>query len=78
MARSLRWQLRRPAPLTAATFPSIRYVNAPRALAVDGFGNLYVANYYGNTVTVYAPYHTAVLRTISAGVNNPEALSFGP
>ena len=40
--------------------------------------NLYVANLGSNTVTVYAPGHTAVLRTISAGVNGPYALTFGP
>ena len=39
--------------------------------------NLYVANYFGNTVTVYAPGSAAVLRTISAGVSGPFALAVG-
>ena len=39
--------------------------------------NLYVAN-AGNTVRVYAPGSTAVLRTISAGMSGPLALTFGP
>jgi DNA-binding beta-propeller fold protein YncE len=54
----------------------------PNALAFDGSGNLYVANFgsassTGN-VTVYAPGSTKVLRTISIGVDYPNALAFRP
>ncbi|MBV8067269.1 MAG: SMP-30/gluconolactonase/LRE family protein [Candidatus Eremiobacteraeota bacterium] len=40
--------------------------------------NLYVANYTANAVTVYAPGSTNVLRTISQGISEPDALAFGP
>ena len=47
----------------------------PGALALDGSGDLYVAN--GNdTVTVYAPGTRSVLRTISQGVYGASALGF--
>ena len=48
----------------------------PFALAFDGSGNLYVANYDENAVTVYAPGSTKVLRTIEKGVERPDALAF--
>jgi hypothetical protein len=51
-------------------------VDQPFALAFDGSGNLYVANYGVNTVTVYAPGSTKVLRTIEKGVDRPDALAF--
>ena len=37
--------------------------------------NLYVANVEGNTVTVYAPGKTSVLRTVSQGVHEPYTLA---
>jgi DNA-binding beta-propeller fold protein YncE len=40
--------------------------------------NLYVANAGNSDVTVYAHGRTKVLRTISQGVNAPQALGFGP
>jgi sugar lactone lactonase YvrE len=39
-------------------------------------GDLYVANATANTVTVYVPGSDSVLRTISQGVNGPDALAF--
>ena len=41
-------------------------------------GNLYVANNFHSTVTVYAPGSTSVLMTVSSGVNQPDALVFSP
>jgi DNA-binding beta-propeller fold protein YncE len=46
-------------------------------LAFDGSGNFYVANYFNNTVTVYAPGKTSPLRTISNGIDGPDALAIG-
>lgn len=57
----------------------------PSALAFDPSGNLYVANTYanevafqgtGNSVTVYAPGSTSVLRTVTQGIQTPVALGF--
>jgi hypothetical protein len=53
-------------------------VKGPRALAFDGSGNLYIANFTNNTVTEYAPGGTYVVRTISKGISGPDALAFGP
>jgi YVTN family beta-propeller protein len=39
--------------------------------------NLYVANIYAGTVTVYAPGSNKVLQTISQGLNGPWRLAFG-
>ncbi|MGB8908716.1 MAG: hypothetical protein WCC84_08190 [Candidatus Cybelea sp.] len=50
----------------------------PTKLAFDGAGNLYVTNTAGNTVTVYAPGSTSVLRTISQGMSESSALAFAP
>ena len=46
-------------------------VNDPFYLATDAAGNVYCANQFGNTVTVYAPGATKPARTISNGVNVP-------
>ncbi len=51
-------------------------MSGPEALAFDGSGNLYVANYTNNTVTEYAPGGTYAVRTISQGVSGPRALAF--
>ncbi|MGA8575325.1 MAG: SMP-30/gluconolactonase/LRE family protein [Candidatus Cybelea sp.] len=48
----------------------------PQALALDGDGNLYAANTYESTVTVYAPGSSDVLRTIVKGIASPSALAF--
>ncbi|MGA8533626.1 MAG: hypothetical protein WB615_05915 [Candidatus Tumulicola sp.] len=53
-------------------------MSLPAALAFDGSGNLYVANDYHSSVTVYAPGSKSVLRTISKGVNWLVALAFAP
>ena len=50
-------------------------LNKPDALAFDGSGNLYVANYGNATVTVYPPGSTTVSETISQGINTPIALA---
>lgn len=54
-------------------------VDRPVALAIDGSGNLYVANEgssAGPSVTVYAPHSTRLLRAISNGIHTPDALAF--
>jgi DNA-binding beta-propeller fold protein YncE len=56
----------------------------PDAVAVDGVDDVYVANTVSSfrssstlgKVTVYAPDRRRVLRTISAGINSPAALTF--
>ena len=48
---------------------------SPQRHASSG-SNLYVANTYGNTVTVYAAGSIKVLRTISQGVSTPIVLAF--
>ena len=53
-------------------------IDIPQGLALDGSGNLYVANYATSSVTVYAAGSTKVLQTISNGVSYPQALAFGP
>ncbi|MGD0053292.1 MAG: hypothetical protein ABSD03_15925, partial [Vulcanimicrobiaceae bacterium] len=65
------------APTTTIT--SARGMNNPYALALDGAGNLFVANVSGGTggtVTEYAaPYTGTPITTISSGVNGPYALT---
>jgi hypothetical protein len=46
-------------------------VQGPNGLATDESGNLYVANYLSNTVTVYAPNAGNPKTTISNGLNGP-------
>jgi sugar lactone lactonase YvrE len=53
-------------------------IHTPDALAVDGSGNLYVANLNGHNVTVYAPGGNVPIRTITDGVSSPRALAIGP
>ena len=48
----------------------------PTAIAVNHEGNLFVANYQANTITVYAHGGTSVLRTITQGLDGPRALAF--
>lgn len=50
-------------------------LSTPDALAFDGSGNLYVANYGNATVTVYASGSTTVSKTISQGINTPIAIA---
>jgi hypothetical protein len=52
-------------------------IRTPDALAVDGSGNLYVANLNGQSVTVYAPGSGTPMRTITQGVNFPKSLAIG-
>jgi hypothetical protein len=51
-------------------------LSTPIALALSDTGNLFVANYVGNDVTVYLRGKTSVLRTISQGIKRPYALAF--
>lgn len=46
-------------------------ISAPNGIATDLKGNLYVANYVNNDVTVYAPNSSSPKTTISNGMNNP-------
>jgi hypothetical protein len=56
----------------------VKGIRTPDALAVDGSGNLYVANLNGQSVTVYAPGGSTPIRTITQGVNFPKSLAIGP
>lgn len=51
-------------------------LNNPVALALSRTDDLFIANYSGNNVTVYAPGKSSVLRTISQGVKGPYSLAF--
>jgi hypothetical protein len=46
-------------------------IQGPNGITTDKSGNLYVANYIANTVTVYAPNASAPKTTISNGLNGP-------
>ena len=73
-------------------YPSLRTAAPPIAatqsaaadselLTANAGANLYVANFapnYESNVTVYAPGSDKVLRTISRGVETPDALAFSP
>jgi sugar lactone lactonase YvrE len=51
-------------------------VNGPIDVKFDAFGNLFVANYSGSTVTEYAPPYTgAPIATISNGVAGPNQIA---
>ena len=50
-------------------------VNAPRALAFDARGDLFVANSQGTTVSEFAPGSTTPTATLT-GLNSPTALAF--
>jgi sugar lactone lactonase YvrE len=50
-------------------------LSSPAALAFDQSGDLFVTNYSNNTITVYGPGKTSVLRTIDA--EHPADLTFG-
>lgn len=53
-------------------------LHAPRALAVDGLDDLYVADNVNDTVTVYAPNTGKLVRTIRKGIHQPKAIALGP
>ena len=57
----------------AATTP----LNAPRGLAIDSKGNLYVANQGGNEVLVYNTSYTQMTKkSVTAGVSQPVGVAF--
>ncbi|MGB2604247.1 MAG: hypothetical protein WBC78_11680 [Candidatus Sulfotelmatobacter sp.] len=56
--------------MSAATNP----LSGPRGLALDGKGNLYVANQSGNRVLVFSPTY-ALIKTITAGVSTPTGVA---
>lgn len=51
-------------------------INYPYALKYDKLGNLYVANYIGNSVTVYAPGATKPKKRIVRHISYPDDLAF--
>ena len=53
----------------------VQGLSTPIALALSSVGNLFVANYMGDDVTVYAPGKTSVIRTIAQGIKRPYALA---
>jgi DNA-binding beta-propeller fold protein YncE len=60
----------------AATKPP-QPVNAPRGLALDLKGNLYVANSGANNILIYNPnYVQTTSKTITQGVSNPTGVAF--
>jgi hypothetical protein len=56
-----------PAPLRTITSG----VYTPNGITTDESGNLYVANYAANSVTIYAPNADSPKRTITGGLNGP-------
>jgi DNA-binding beta-propeller fold protein YncE len=67
------------APYTAGPATISGGQSQPIALAIDSNGNLYVANYGNNTVTVYSPpYVGASWNTFSTGISAPLALALSP
>lgn len=48
----------------------------PTAMAINGRGNLFVANFQANAVSVYAPGATSPWRVITQGLDGPRALAF--
>ncbi len=53
-------------------------LNGPFALAVDAAGDLYAANQYGKSVTVYAPGSSVPSRRIADHLSYPIALAIDP
>ena len=46
-------------------------LDGPNGIATDQSGNLYVANFNNNTLTIYAPNGDKPKKTISSGLNGP-------
>ncbi len=64
------------APGATKPFETIKNgVNQPYAMTMDPAGNLYVANTFGNDVTVYAIGSTTPFATISQGIAQPRAIT---
>jgi DNA-binding beta-propeller fold protein YncE len=53
-------------------------LNGPQGLAFDATGNLYVANYWTNSVEKFSPTGSALGVFASAPLNGPEDLVFDP
>jgi hypothetical protein len=60
-------KVQNPSPMRTITIG----IDGPNGITTDLAGNLYVANYVSDTVTVYAPNASAPKMTISNGVNGP-------
>jgi hypothetical protein len=65
---------------TAPLFATVRTgISNPADVKFDASGNLFVANFAGNTITEYAPPYDGVpIATISTGINAPSAIAFAP
>jgi DNA-binding beta-propeller fold protein YncE len=50
-------------------------LNAPTGIALDAEGNLYVPNYYGGDVTIYAPRAKEPSLTLSERLNDPASVA---
>jgi len=53
-------------------------IRTPDALALDPYGNLYVANLNGQSVSVYGPGSSVPGWVITNGIHFPKALALGP
>jgi poly(3-hydroxybutyrate) depolymerase/streptogramin lyase len=51
-------------------------LNFPGGVAVDGAGNLWVSNYFGNSVARFTPTDTAPSYVLNQGLNAPVGLEF--
>jgi hypothetical protein len=60
-------KLKSPQPFAVIT----NGIAGPQGITTDKAGNLYVANMYGDTVTIYAPGATTPKATLSNGINSP-------
>ena len=69
-----------PSPYSGAPTATISSgISFPYVIRLAGAGNLFVANYFANSITEYAPPYTgAPIATISNGVSGPSLLAFPP
>jgi len=51
-------------------------LNGPSGITFDSYGNLYVANYIGNTIGKYNSDGTTVNASFIIGLNNPKGIAF--
>jgi YVTN family beta-propeller protein len=60
---------------TSLTSPLILGVQKPSGIAVDGSGNIYVADDYDNTVKMWSPTTQTVTTVVSSGLTSPTGLA---